>query len=35
MQAAALAKFFAITTQFPDYADLADVARKLEILLCL
>jgi peptide/nickel transport system substrate-binding protein len=25
-----LAKFFAITTQFPDYADLADVARKLE-----
>lgn len=26
----ALAKFFAITTQFPDYADLADVARKLE-----
>jgi hypothetical protein len=26
----ALAKFFAITTQFPDYADLADTARKLE-----
>lgn len=26
----ALPKFFAITTQFPDYADLADVARKLE-----
>ena len=26
----ALAKYFAITTQFPDYADLADVARKLE-----
>jgi len=26
----ALAKFFPITTQFPDYADLADVARKLE-----
>ncbi|PKO15906.1 MAG: ABC transporter substrate-binding protein [Chloroflexi bacterium HGW-Chloroflexi-10] len=25
-----LAKFFPITTQFPDYADLADVARKLE-----
>ncbi len=26
----ALPKFFAITTQFPDYADLADTARKLE-----
>ncbi len=26
----ALPKYFAITTQFPDYADLADVARKLE-----
>lgn len=26
----ALEKFFAITTQFPDYADLADVARRLE-----
>jgi len=26
----ALPKWFAITTQFPDYADLADVARKLE-----
>lgn len=26
----ALPKFFAITTQFPDYADLADVARRLE-----
>jgi len=26
----ALAKFFAITTQFPDYADLADTARRLE-----
>jgi len=25
-----LAKFLPITTQFPDYADLADVARKLE-----
>lgn len=25
-----LAKFFSITTQFPDYADLADVARELE-----
>ncbi len=25
-----LAKYFAITTQFPDYADLADVARRLE-----
>lgn len=25
-----LPKWFAITTQFPDYADLADVARKLE-----
>lgn len=26
----ALPKFFAITTQFPDYADLADTARRLE-----
>ena len=26
----ALAKYFAITTQFPDYADLADTARRLE-----
>ncbi|HWQ84887.1 MAG TPA: ABC transporter substrate-binding protein [Anaerolineales bacterium] len=26
----ALPKWFAITTQFPDYADLADVARRLE-----
>lgn len=26
----ALQKFFSITTQFPDYADLADVAAKLE-----
>ena len=26
----ALAKYLPITTQFPDYADLADVARKLE-----
>lgn len=26
----ALPKWFAITTQFPDYADLADVARELE-----
>lgn len=26
----ALEKFFSITTQFPDYADLADVAAKLE-----
>lgn len=26
----ALAKWFVITTQWPDYADLADVARKLE-----
>lgn len=28
----ALAKYFAITTQFPDYADLADTARRLEAL---